>query len=306
MRLNRILLFSLLICFVFPILSHADQLEDAKGAIENSDFEKAYKLLLPLAEENNAEAQTILGSLYINGEGVEKDYTKGLSLIMNAGRLGYEPARVRAFSLCLEVAKQGDPAAMYNIGYMCLNGWGGEMDADNCIEWLSTAAKLGHVRSGSVLAQIYTENSFGITPDEEKASYWRDMANGFAAGIDGTWTGTFSGMGGMPMTVTYNFKEDGDALTGTMSGAPGEWIPIKQGKIDGINISFEVNVNTSFGPMRMRYTNKYTGVQQGNDLILTFEVEMDSRSGGGFQGAKDRSSSFPLPPPTTFVAKRVR
>jgi len=80
MRLNRFFLYSLLICFVFPILSYADQLEDAKGAIANNEFVKAYELLYPLAEENNLEAQTILGSMYINGQGVEQDYTKGLSL----------------------------------------------------------------------------------------------------------------------------------------------------------------------------------------------------------------------------------
>ncbi|MBN2059885.1 MAG: SEL1-like repeat protein [Deltaproteobacteria bacterium] len=283
MRLNRILLFSLLVCFVFPALSYADQLEDAKAAIQNNEFKKAYELLLPLAEENNAEAQTILGAMYINGQGVEQDYTKGLSLIMNAGRMGYEPARVRALGSCLELAKQGDTAAMYNVGLMCLNKWGGEQDANDCIGWLETAAKLGHVRSGSVLSQIYTKNSYGITPDKEKASYWDDMAKGFAAGFDGTWTGTSSGMDGKPMTVTYKFQEDGDVLTGTMSGGPDKGIPIKDGIINGTKISFAVDVVFN----KMIYTNYYTGLLLGNDLQLSFIVE----------GA---------PEPTTFVAKRVR
>ena len=284
MRLNRILLYSLLICFVFPILSYADQLEDAKGAIKNNEFEKAYGLLYPLAEENNAEAQTILGSLYINGQGVEQNYTKGLSLIMNAGRMGYEPARIRALGSCLELAKQGDAAAMYNVGYMCLNKWGGEMDPNDCIGWLETAAKLGHIRSGNVLSQIYTKNSYGIIPDEEKASYWDDMAKGFADGFDGSWTGTFSGMGGRSMTVTYKFEGDGDALTGTMSGEPNQRIPIKDGKINGTKISFAVDVEFN----KMKYTNSYTGLLLGNELQLSFIVE------GG------------PPDPTTFVAKRIR
>jgi TPR repeat protein len=185
MKLNRFLLFSLLLCFVFPVLSNAEQLEDAKAAVENKDFEKAYELLCPLAEEDNAEAQTILGSLYINGQGVEKDITKGLSWIMKAATQGYELARVRALNLCMDIAKQGDAAAMYNVGYMCLNGWGGEQDANDCIEWLETAAKLGHIRSAKVLSQIYTKGSFGITPDEEKASHWSDLATAFAAGFDG-------------------------------------------------------------------------------------------------------------------------
>jgi TPR repeat protein len=176
MKLNRLLLFSLLLCFIFPILSYADQLEDAKAAIENKDFKKAYELILPLAEENNAEAQFLLGSLYIKGQGSEKDDTKGLSWIMKAARQGHDEARSRAVSICLDLAKQGDTAAMYNVGYMCLNGWGGEHDTNVCIKWLITAAQFGHIGSANLLSQIYTKGMFGIAPDEEKASYWGSLA----------------------------------------------------------------------------------------------------------------------------------
>jgi hypothetical protein len=296
MKLNRILLFSLLICFVFPILSHADQLEDAKAAIENKNFEKAYELLCPLAEGSNAEAQTILGALYINGQGVEKDITKGLSLIMKAGTQGFEPARIRAFNLCMELGKQGDATAIYNVGYMCLNGWGGEQDPNDCIQWLETAAKLGHIRSGNVLSQIYTKGSYGITPDKEKASYWNDMAAAFAIGVDGTWTGSFSGMGGQPMQMTYNFKKEGDTLTGTVSGEPGQRIPIKDGKIDGTKISFAFDVEFN----NMKWINKYTGVLLGNELNLSFSTDMGG--GGGFGGPPGGGT----PPQTSFIARRVK
>jgi hypothetical protein len=296
MKLNRILLFSLLICFVFPILSHADQLEDAKAAIENKNFEKAYELLCPLAEGSNAEAQTILGALYINGQGVEKDITKGLSLIMKAGTQGFEPARIRAFNLCMELGKQGDATAIYNVGYMCLNGWGGEQDPNDCIQWLETAAKLGHIRSGNVLSQIYTKGMFGITPDKEKASYWNDMAAAFAIGVDGTWTGSFSGMGGQPMQMTYNFKKEGDTLTGTVSGEPGQRIPIKDGKIDGTKISFAFDVEFN----NMKWINKYTGVLLGNELNLSFSTDMGG--GGGFGGPPGGGT----PPQTSFIARRVK
>jgi hypothetical protein len=292
MKLNRVLLFSLLLCFVFPLLSNADQLEDAKAAIKNEDFEKAYELLSPLAEGSNAEAQTILGALYVNGQGVEKDLTKGMSWIMKAATQGYEAARVRALNLCLELGKDGDAAAIYNVGYMCLNGWGGKQDANDCIEWLKTAATLGHIKSATVLSSIYTKGSFGITPDKEKASYFSDLAAGFTAGIDGTWTGTVpGGMGGQPMTLTYNFKRDGDILTGATSGAPGLWTPIRDGKVDGTKISFAVDVEFN----KMKTTINYNGVLIGNDLKLSFANDM----GGGFGGPGGGA------PPITFIAKRV-
>jgi len=86
------------------------------------------------------------------------------------------------------------------------------------------------------------------------------------------------------MTITYKFKGDGDALTGTVSGEPGQWIPIRDGKINGTKISFAVDVEYN---KEMKITNDYTGLLLGNELQLSFIIE----------GA---------PEPTTFVAKRVR
>jgi hypothetical protein len=204
MKLYKLLCLSLLLCFVFPILSYADQLEDAKATIQNEDFEKACELLGPLAEENNAEAQFLLGSLYINGQGVEKDDTKGLSWIMKAARQGYDQARSRAFSIYLELANRGDVSAMYNLGYMCLHGWGGEQDPDVGIGWLESAAKNGHDRSAKVLSGIYAEGKFGITPDEDKASFWSNLPAEFAAGIDGTWTEEAPDQGGPTTEPTFD------------------------------------------------------------------------------------------------------
>ncbi len=186
MKFYRLPCIILLFCFAFSVLSYADQLEEAKTSIQNEDFTRSYELLLPLAEENNAEAQFLLGSLYINGDGVEKDDTKGLSWIMKAARQGYDQARLRALGIYLELAERGDAGAMYNLGYMCLNGWGGERDTDAGIGWLEMAAKKGHVHSAKVLSGIYAEGKFGITPDEDKASFWSNLPAESTAGIDGT------------------------------------------------------------------------------------------------------------------------
>jgi len=204
MKLCRPLCFSLLLCFVFPILSYADQIEDAKAAIQNEKFTKSYELLLPLAEENNAEAQFLLGFLYINGDGVEKDDTKGLSWIMKSARQGYSEARSSALAICLDLANQGNANAMYSMGYMYLNGWGGEQDPDVGIGWLENAAKNGHDRSAEVLSGIYAEGKFGIIPDEDKASFWRNLPVESAAGIDGTWSREAPVQGGQTTEPTFD------------------------------------------------------------------------------------------------------
>ena len=204
MKLNRFLSIALLSFLAFPTFSNADQIEDAKAAIQNEDFTKSYELLLPLGEENNAEAQFLLGSLYINGQGVEKDDTKGLSWIMKSARQGYDQARLRAFSIYFELAGRGDASAMYNLGYMWLHGWGGEQDPDVGIGWLESAAKNGHDRSAKVLSGIYAEGKFGITPDEDKASFWSNLPVELAAGIDGTWSREALDQGSPAMEPTFD------------------------------------------------------------------------------------------------------
>jgi hypothetical protein len=96
---------------------------------------------------------------------------------------------------------------MYNLGYMCLHGWGGEHNPDVGIGWLENAAKNGHDRSAKVLSGIYAEGKFGITPDEDKASFWSNLPVEFATSIDGTWNREATVQGGPP--TGYNF--DGDA-----------------------------------------------------------------------------------------------
>jgi hypothetical protein len=115
----------------------------------------------------------------------------------------------------------------------------------------------------------------------------------FAAGIDGKWEGTLEGgKGGQAMTLSYNFKADGKKLTGTTVGAKGTKIEIKNGKIDGNNISFDVPVDMN----GMKATVAYTGVLSGNELNLSFKMKIEVGSGGGSFG----------PPPTKFTAKRVK
>ena len=175
MRLSKIFLFSLLCCFVFPISSNADQLEDAKIALGNENFEKAYELLSPLAENGNAEAQNILGSMYVNGQGLEQDATKGLSWIMKAANQGHEGARKNAYMLCYDEAEQGNMGAMHNLAYMCLNGWIEGSDTSKCLKLLEGAAINGFTPSAKALCKIYREGMYGVDSDEGMATYWENF-----------------------------------------------------------------------------------------------------------------------------------
>ncbi len=65
------------------------------------------------------------------------------------------------------------------------------------------------------------------------------MVIGLAAGIDGRWEGTFSSPDG-DMDLVFNFKADGQNLTGSVDSQMGE-MPISNGKINGDEFSFDVD-----------------------------------------------------------------
>ena len=51
-----------------------DDFEHATDAYERKDYKTAYKLLLPLAEQGDTEAQYNLGLMYFVGQVVHQDY----------------------------------------------------------------------------------------------------------------------------------------------------------------------------------------------------------------------------------------
>lgn len=90
----------------------------------------------------------------------------------------------------------------------------------------------------------------------------------FGADVDGKWTGSIPGMDGNEMTVQYIFKADGANLTGSTKDMEGKDIPIKNGKIDGNNISFAV----TFDMMGQEFTMEYKGVVSANQIKLSFDM----------------------------------
>jgi hypothetical protein len=108
------------------------------------------------------------------------------------------------------------------------------------------------------------------------------------ADIDGKWSGQYNSGMGDPMTLVYTFKADGNTLTGTSLSGPDTQIPIKDGKINGNNISFVVVVDFGGQPM----TFNYKGVLKGDEIELSFEIAGAPPMEGGA--------------PQKFIVKRVR
>ena len=66
--------------------------QDAVDAYKRKDYGTAYKLIVPLAEQGDAEAQYIMGLMYDKGKGVPQDYVLAHMWWNIAGSNGYKNA----------------------------------------------------------------------------------------------------------------------------------------------------------------------------------------------------------------------
>jgi len=81
------------------------------------------------------------------------------------------------------------------------------------------------------------------------------------ADLSGKWTGIIKIPDGNDIPVTYNFKTDGDKLTGT-AGSPEGQGTIDSGKISGNNFSFKVTIGDKTYP----HTGKFYADSCGLDI----------------------------------------
>jgi hypothetical protein len=80
-----------------------------------------------------------------------------------------------------------------------------------------------------------------------------------AADVTGKWTAQVPGRGGQMMDTNFNFKQEGEKLTGTMTGFGGMEIPISEGKVAGDNISFETSIDRGGQTFKQNYTGTVAG-----------------------------------------------
>jgi hypothetical protein len=70
-----------------------------------------------------------------------------------------------------------------------------------------------------------------------------------ATDVSGVWTGQITGPSGDKHDITFNLKADAGKLTGSITGGPpdGAEQAIVNGKIEGKDVSFDVNTNAPDG-----------------------------------------------------------
>jgi hypothetical protein len=94
MRISLPLSFILVLVSTLAVAQSLEQrMRTAAGAYERKDFATAIAIWRPLAEQGNAEAETLLGAMYWSGEGVPRDHREAARLYLRAARQGYGRAQ---------------------------------------------------------------------------------------------------------------------------------------------------------------------------------------------------------------------
>ena len=88
-----------------------------------------------------------------------------------------------------------------------------------------------------------------------------------AADISGNWSGTLQA-GDNPVPLTFAFKQDGEKLTGTVTG-PGGPLPLNDGKVTGDKISFYVQTDMNGSPTKFMSE----GTLKGEEITITIKAE---------------------------------
>jgi len=108
------------------------------------------------ADRGDAAAQTQLGILYVEGDGVTRDYKKARAWFERAGKQNYADAE-------------------YNLGVMYSNGDGVARDNEKARHWFEKAAVHGHIGARYNLGIIYSQG-VGIPKDLVRSEFWFTLA----------------------------------------------------------------------------------------------------------------------------------
>jgi len=125
-------LLSLTFLFLFSGSVYGDDLQDGLDAARKGDYQTAYRLWLPLAEQGLAPAQFNLGHMYEKGQGIPQDYKEAVKWWRLAAKQGHVKAQVLL-------------GAMYSLGK------GVTQDDTEAAKWLRLAAEQGDTEAKGLL-----------------------------------------------------------------------------------------------------------------------------------------------------------
>jgi len=121
------------------LIVHADPFRDGVVAYQKKQYQQALEAWLPLAESGHVLAQTLVGSMYAYGEGVERNDNEALKWLSLA-------------------ANTGSAQAQYNLAILYENGFGVTANKEQALKWFKAAANQGRKDAATRLALLEDES----------------------------------------------------------------------------------------------------------------------------------------------------
>lgn len=136
---------------LLPASAVANTLADGIGALGAKQYPEALRILTPLADGGDDEAQRLLGEMIFNGQGVKKN-----------------PAAAAIWTKLS--AENGNRVGQYNMGYLHEQGAGVAQSPREAVAWYTRSARQQYVLAQRRLGEIYEAS------DMKQAQYWYDQA----------------------------------------------------------------------------------------------------------------------------------
>ncbi|NKB37828.1 MAG: hypothetical protein GKR93_11765 [Gammaproteobacteria bacterium] len=166
----------------------AESYEEGRAAYISGEYRKAFKILKPLAEDGDSEAQKMLGIIYDYGHGVKADSEKALHWYLLSAEQGHPAVQYQVGAKYFRgdgvkqnyteaarwwemAANGGQVDAQFNLGLMYFRGLSIASDDEKAVDLFSRAAEQGHGHAQYSLAVMYAFGR-GVSKDYETALSW--------------------------------------------------------------------------------------------------------------------------------------
>ena len=155
--MKNLFLLKILLLSLISFSSWGADIQKGLDAANNGDFETALSEWRPLAEQGYARAQSNLGVMYENGNGVLQD----------------NKTAVKWYTLA---AEQGYARAQSNLGVKYFKGEGVLQNNKTAVKWYTLAAEQGYARAQSNLGNAYFKGE-GVLQDYVYAHMWGNISS---------------------------------------------------------------------------------------------------------------------------------
>jgi len=135
-----------LLMSITPVV-YADPFRDGVVAYQQQNYQQALDAWLPLAESGHVLAQTLIGSMYAYGEGVERNDNE-------------------AFKWLSRAANTGSAQAQYNLAILYEKGFGTSKNKEQAQKWFKAAADQGRKDAALRYNNLVSSNTDETPPKQ--------------------------------------------------------------------------------------------------------------------------------------------